>query len=158
MQKEKVQQFTLRITESNRTQLVAIMYDMIDEYFADAVAAKERDDAEEFKKNVRNADRVIKELTDILDHKYEIAGNLYSLYTYCRERLAYSLMKYDASGISEADKVLKALGQSFRELAKQDDSKPLMQNTQKVSYGVTYGKSDVSESLAAGDANRGYFA
>lgn len=157
MQKEKIRQFTLRITESNRTELIAIMYDMMEAYFEDAVAAKERDGHEEFKKNVRSADRVLKELSDILDFKYEISANLYSLYEYCRKQLAMSIVRYDLSGIEAAEKVITSLGTSFRELAKQDVSEPMMKNTQKVAYGVTYGRSDITESQTA-DMNRGYFA
>ena len=157
MQKEQIQQFTMRITAGNRTELVAIMYDMIDTYFSDAIRAKEADDHDEFQNQVRYADRVIKELMDILDFKYEIAADLYRLYQFCRKRLAYSLMKYDITGIEQAQRVLTPLGKSFRELAAQDQSEPLMSNTQKVSYGATYGKYDVSEDPSM-DPNRGYFA
>ncbi len=157
MQKDRIQQFTMRITGSNRTELVAVMYDMIDTYLADAVHARETDDHDGFQMQVRLADRVIKELMDILDFKYEISADLYRLYHFCRKRLAYSLMKYDTAGIGEAQRILTALGASFRELAKQDHSAPLMKNTQKVAYGATYGKSDIAEAPAA-DPNRGYFA
>ncbi len=157
MQKDKMQQFTMRITGSNRTELVAIMYDMIDTYLADAVSAREADHHDDFQNQVRYADRVIKELMDILDFKYEIAADLYRLYQFCRKRLAYSLMKYDTTGIEEAKRILTPLGTSFRELAKQDTSGPLMKNTQKVAYGMTYGKSDIAEDPTS-DPNRGYFA
>ena len=101
MKKEQIQQFTLRITESNRTGLIAVLYDMIDVYLKDAEQARAEDNHEEFKKNVRGADRVLKELMGALDHKYEIAGNLYSLYVWCRERLAASMVRFDISGIDE---------------------------------------------------------
>ncbi len=147
----------MRITNSNRTELVAIMYDMIDTYLADAVSARAADDHDGFQAQVRLADRVIKELMDILDFKYEISADLYRLYHYCRKRLAVSLMKYDTTGIEEAQRILTALGTSFHELAKQDTSGPLMKNTEKVAYGATYGKSDIAEAPAS-DPNRGYFA
>lgn len=157
MQKEKIQQFTMRITSSNRTELIAVMYDMIDVYLADAVSAREADDHDGFQTQVRLADRVIRELMEILDFKYEISADLYRLYHYCRKRLAFSLMKYDTTGIEEAQRILTALGTSFRELAAKDSSEPLMKNTQKVAYGATYGKSDIAEAPAS-DPNRGYFA
>lgn len=158
MQKEKMREFTVRITESNRTELVAIMYEMIEVYFEDARKAREADDREEFKKQVKNADRVVKELSDILNFKYEISRDLYSLYTYCREQLALTIVKYDTSGIDAAFAVLSKLSQSFHELAKTDDSAPMMQNTQKVAYGMTYGRTDVAENLDITGTNRGFFA
>ncbi len=157
MQKDKMQQFTMRITGSNRTELVAIMYELIDTYLEDAVSARKADRHDDFQNQVRYADRVIKELMDILDFKYEISADLYRLYRFCRKRLAYSLMKYDTTGIEEAQRILTPLGTSFRELSKQDTSGPLMRNTQKVAYGMTYGKSDIAEDSTS-DPNRGYFA
>ncbi len=158
MKKEKIQQFTLRITNSNRTELIAVMYDMIDAYFEDAAAARASDDREEFKKNVRGADRVVKELSDILDFKYEISGNLYALYTWCRKELSLTMTRYDLSGIELAKRVLTPLGESFRELAKKDTGEPMMRNAERVTAGITYGRSDVAESIDAASTNRGYFA
>lgn len=148
----------MRITESNRTELIAVMYDMIETYFDDACHAWERSDTEAFKQHVRGADRVLKELSDILDFKYEISGNLYALYTWCRQQLSLTMTKNSLSGIENAKRVLIPLGDSFRKLAKEDKSGPVMKNREKVTYGATYGRSDISENIGAADTNRGYFA
>lgn len=157
MDKEKKQIFSVRITQSNRTELVAIMYEMMDVYLKDAVSAREKDDKDSFKQNIRWTDNVINELISVLDFKYELSAYLYRLYTWCREQLARSISFYDTKGIEEAKKVLDKLGESFHKLAEMDDSSPEMKNVQKVSYGVTYGRQDINESMVS-ESNRGFLA
>ena len=46
---------------------------------------------------------------------------------------------------------------AFEEVAKQDTSEPLMENTQQVYAGLTYGKGSLNEVLMSRDEyNRGY--
>ena len=158
MNKDKIRQFTVRITESNRTELIAVMYDMMETYFDDAYQAWEHADNDAFKQHIRGADRVLKELSDILDFKYEISGNLYALYTWCRQQLSLTITRNNLTGIENAKRVLIPLGDSFRKLAKEDQSGPIMKNRETVTYGATYGRSDITESVGASDTNRGYFA
>ena len=42
MKKEKKQEFTLRITRANKTQMVVILYDMVLTYLEDAIEAFEK--------------------------------------------------------------------------------------------------------------------
>lgn len=158
MTKEKIKQFTLRITESNRTGLIEIMYDMILTYLDDATASHKENNPDAFKANIRGADRVLKELSSILNFRYEISGNLYALYTWCRQQLSLTVTRNDLFGIENAKRVLLPLGEAFRELAKKDESAPMMRNRERVTYGSTYGKSDITENIGAADTNRGYYA
>ncbi len=157
MDKEKKQRFSIRITQSNRTSLIAIEYEILDVYLMDAVEAKENNNKEVFKMNLRWADNVLKELISVLDLNYELSAYLYRLYTWCREQLALSISLYNTAGIEEAKKVLDKLGKAFHELAELDDSSPEMKNVQKVSYGMTYGRNDITESVVP-EANRGFLA
>ena len=158
MEKEIMKDYTLRISQSNRSGLVLVMYDMVETYLTDAKESLMADRDAGFKENVRNADRVLKELQDVLNFKYEISKNLYSLYSYCRKELSKSLMKHSAEGIDEAGKIITRLAQAFREAAKVDKSKPLMQNTGQVYAGITYGKSNLNENYSDGlETSRGFF-
>ena len=92
-----------------------------------------------------------------MNFSYEISGSLFGLYSFVETKIAkasYSLSKED---LEDALKVMKPLYESFKEVAKADDSLPVMQNTQKVSAGYTYGRNDVNEAISAGN-NRGFFA
>ena len=62
--------------------------------------------------------------------------------------------------IEAARKVLRKLGDSFREVAKTDKSEPVMGKTQQVYAGITYGKGlSLEETLINPDSeNRGFRA
>ena len=69
----------------------------------------------------------------------------------------FEMYRYDTEGLLEAQKLLRKLGDSFREVAKQDTSAPVMKNTETMAYGMTYGRNDVTETVTS-DANRGFLA
>ena len=53
--------------------------------------------------------------------------------------------------------VMGKLKEAFIKVAKQDNSAPVMKNTQQVYAGLTYGKGSLNEVLLTGnDSNRGY--
>lgn len=157
MQKEKIQEYTRRISQDNRSELVVTMFDIMSTYFEDAKTAFDAEDNEAFKANIRNIDKVLVQLIDSLNFKYQPADTLYSLYVYCREELANSMAKHDLEGFGHAKKVLGGLREGFAEAAKKDTSEPLMRNTEQVYAGMTYGKSDVNENYNASDTKRGFF-
>lgn len=156
MQKEKIQEYTRRISQDNRSELIVTMYDIMSTYFEDAEAAFHVDENEAFKANIRNVDKVLVQLMESLNFKYKPADTLYALYVYCREELAKSMMKHDLEGISHAEQVLSGLREGFAEAAKKDNSAPLMSNTQQVYAGITYGKNDINENYTESDNKRGF--
>ena len=46
MKKEKKQEFTLRITKANKTQMIVILYDMVLEYLKDSLESLEKESSE----------------------------------------------------------------------------------------------------------------
>ncbi len=158
MRKEKIQDFTRRISQSNRSELVVILFEMIDTYLEDASVALMEEEQLSFKENIRYADQVLQELQRILNFNYDLSRQLYSLYQYSRERLARSMMMQSEKELIEVRRNLEKLRSAFQEVAEQDHSKPLMQNTQKVSVGMTYGPKDVTEDYHSTNPNRGFFA
>ena len=156
MQKEQIQEFTRRITLSNKTGLVVVTYDIFFAYLADAKKAKEEMQWDAFKQSVRMAQKCVNELVDTLDFSYELAGELYRTYVYCKERLATALYKRSEEELIECESLMKLLYESFVKLAEADDSEPIMKNTEQVYVGYTYGRSDVNSSNPNGASNRGF--
>ncbi|MGN0482206.1 MAG: flagellar protein FliS [Lachnospiraceae bacterium] len=154
----KKHEFTRRITSSNRSELVVILYEMALEYLQDAKDAMQKAQTQDAKQQIRNADTVLKELCDCLDFQYKIAYDLYAVYTYCRRSLARAMYQNRPDGIEEAESQLKELYEAFCEVADQDQSQPLMQHTQRVYAGITYGRGELNESLQEPEAGRGFFA
>lgn len=158
MDDKKKQEFTRRISASNRGQLIVVMYDICFDYMKEAQSCLEEEKVQEGKEAIQNADRVLARLQASLDFKYPIALELYPLYTFARKELMRALYMRSTEGITHAKRVLDNLYHGFREAALQDCSEPLMLNTQQVYAGITYGKEHLNENFHEPDTSRGFFA
>lgn len=150
MKAESVKIFTRRITSANKSEIIVIIYDIIEENLALAKKALAEGDRETYRNEIKQAISFVKELLVSLDLNYEVSKNLASLYIYVSRCLNFALVSGKKEEIEAAEKVLRKLGESFREVAKTDESKPVMENTQRVYAGITYGRGlDLDETLVA---------
>ena len=145
MTDEQKKDFTRRITQANRGELVVIKYEILFAYFQDARTAHEAGNHEQFKQAVRQASVVLKDFEDTLDFKYEISSQLYAIYDYHCRQLSKAILHKSVVEIDQAEEMLRQLYEAFKEAAKTDSSAPLMQNTQQVYAGYTYGKNNLNE-------------
>ena len=156
MQKEKLQDFTLRVTQSNRSELVVVIYEIIQTYLAEGKEAFAAGDIPEYKKCLKKAQQFVCELMEALDFQYEISYQLASLYIYANKMLIRADMKKDPSLLEGVEIVINGLHKSFAEVAKQDKSAPVMGNTQQVYEGFTYGRDSMNAVFQDGSGNRGF--
>lgn len=157
MTDERKQEFTLRITQANATGLTVILYEMLLAYIDEAKEACSAGRPDELKAAVRAARRCLEELMNSINPAYEIAGNLMSLYLYVNRELLQSQIRKDIERLLRAEAVIRPLCEAYRTISVQDDSAPLMQNTQTVVAGMTYGRDCLNESMEDQGASRGYF-
>lgn len=157
MNRENIAIFTRRITNGNRSEIISVLFDMIVVDLNDAKEGINNHDQEEYMEALRHAGEVLEHLQAALNFNYDISKNLYSLYDYAKRAIAKSMYSGRDEGILEAREVIIPLKEAFEEVAKNDDSAPLMSNTQKVAAGITYGRSDVNEAIES-DGNRGFLA
>lgn len=173
MTKEWKQQFTLRITQANSTELVVILYEMLLCYLDEAEEAlkagntaeagdvvktgdaAEAGDADEFRNAVRKARGCLNELLRSLHLKYEPAPTLQQLYLFCIRRLAHAEVKRENSALEEIRKVIRPLHDAYEQIAGQNTQGPVMDNSQAVYAGLTYGRNTLTENMADQGANRG---
>ena len=152
-----MQAYSKRITQANRTELVVITYEIIIEHIKNAQISF--GNQEEFSNDLDQAQAFLKELIVSLDFEHQISYNVMSLYIFINKQLIEAKLKKSCEMLPRVQGMLESLLSSFREVSKQDNSAPLMQNTQKVYAGLTYGRDDVNEmSLASDDRNRGFKA
>lgn len=156
MQKEQIQEFTSKITLSNRSGLTVVTYEILFAYLADAKSALKEERYEDYKQVIRQAQKCISELMVTLNFSYELATELYRVYAYSKELLAKAMYKRSEAEIDECENLMRMLYTSFVEVAKTDNSAPLMKNTEQVYAGYTYGRSDVNSSSDA-NPSRGFF-
>lgn len=162
MNKEAIKTFSYRISQANRTELVVITMDMGIQYIEDAI---NNDDVADYKENLRMAKRVVDELISALDMNYDISRELFNVYMVIERYL----IKAGSCAIEEdyhseerelllntSISMLGKLRESFHQVAKQDESQALMQNTQQVYAGLTYSNMGGASETYNTEANRGF--
>lgn len=156
MTKELKQEYTLRITQANKTQLITILYEMALLYVDEAEEALTAGNRTELKNAVRRIQGCMCELMDSLHMEYEVAQNLLQLYLYVNREVAKAALYDNVENLEHVRPVLKKLAAAYKEIEAQDMTGSVMGNTQAVYAGLTYGKDTLAESMASPDANRGF--
>lgn len=157
MTKEKKQEFTMRMTQANRTELLVTIYDLFLEYMKDAKEAHEEGDMEAFRNAVNNAQPVITELVSTLDYQYELSYQLLEIYRYCNRCMAAALRDGNPAELAGAALSITNIRKAYYQLSLEDHSPALMRNSQKVYAGLTYGRGELTETMSVG-SSRGYLA
>ena len=156
MDREKQKDFVGRISQANRTGLVAITFEIIGENIKEAIKRSGDGDVPGFRKELKGAQGFLAELIRSLDYRYPISLELLRLYEYVQRILVSSEVSGKDRGLKSALGVTEGLGSAFSEIAGQDDSGNVMENTQKIYLGLTYGKGTLNESDLSSSGNRGF--
>lgn len=159
MEKDKIQEFTLRVTQASKTELVVILYDILLSDIKEANRYFIEGDLNAYSQELKHAGKCVNELMATLDYRISLSRDLLSLYSYVNKTLIAAQMKKDATLLSSVVSVITKLQVAFSEISKQDTTGPVMVNTQQVYAGLTYGKGTLNESyLNSYDQNRGFKA
>lgn len=158
MTSEKKQEYTLKITNASATGIIVILYDLAIDYIKEAKACFDSGDHEEAKVQCTNAGRVLGDLIASLDFSYGISFQLFRIYEYISKEVSMAVIKNDPGALNEQVRLLSSLRESFEKLAENDDTGPVMTNTQTVYAGLTYGKGTLNESTSYTDESRGFRA
>ncbi len=158
MDKNRQKDFARRISQANKTELVVVTYDIILEEIANAKKALEAGAAEDSRAALKSAQRFLGELMSVLDYKYSLARDLLSLYEFVQRKLVSSDIGGEDRGLDDAAKVISGLRESFAKIAPQDGSGAVMENSQNVYAGLTYGKGSLNEMNLSDGSNRGFLA
>ena len=156
MTKELKQEYTLRITQANKTQLITILYEMVLLYVDEAQEALDAGQKMEYKSAIRKIRGCIDELTASLNLDYELAHNLLQLYLYISRELVKASTHYERENLEHVRLIIGELHKAYRAIEDQDTSGPVMGNTQTVYAGLTYGRNTLTENIADSVTNRGF--
>ena len=158
MTDEAKKEFTLRISQANKTQMVVIIYEILLEHLTDARAAVLAGDKGAKRESINKVRSCINELIGSLHYEYEPAGELLELYVYCSKELVNADMHDSEESLQNMEKVMTALKDAYAVVAKQDNSPAVMGNTQAVYAGLTYGRNTLTENVSDPSGNRGFLA
>lgn len=155
MNQELKQQFTLRITQANATQLVVILYEMLLCYLDDMEDAARTQRVDTCHEAANHCRGCLNELLLSLHMAYEPALEMQKLYFFCIRRLAAAQRKCDTTAIAEIRRVIQPLHDAYEQIADQNDQGAVMNHTQTVYAGLTYGRNQLTENMTDQGANRG---
>ena len=161
MKKERIQEFAARVTQGSKTDLIVIMYDIILEDIAEArrIGAYGTKVKEEYKKELLHAARFVSELMAALDFRYRLSYELRNLYVYAHKCLTEAAFSGEMKKLSDVEDMMNGLKTAFAKVAEEDTSGPVMQNSQKLTAGLTYGRGRLNEiCVDPNDAKRGFLA
>lgn len=140
MTKEEMKEYSLRIAESSKTELIVITYDVILNYVDSAVKAYGDNDPDAVVFNLQKAKQFVNNLSSCLDFKYGISKQLLRLYIYVNNCLLKDIVKRNPVNADNVKAVISKLRESFNEISPLDNSGKVMRNSEQVYVGYTYGR------------------
>lgn len=158
MTTEEKRQFTARISQANKSELVVIVFEMFDYCIEQAENGFEKGDLQKAEKYLKSAKGCVSELRGSLDLKYEMSHNLHNIYSFVNRQLTTSIVKRKPVNLDNVKENMGKLCKAFEEVAKQDMSKSVVKNSQQVYAGLTYGKGTLNEVFMDNEAARGFKA
>lgn len=159
MEREKLQMYTARITQANRSELVVISYDLILDSMEAAKQAAKEENRIIYEEELKRIQKLLNELMGSLDYRYPIARDLMQLYSFCNRKVIEALFKKDVNALDSVKPVIEKLRIGFIGVVKEDTSPAVMENTQKLYAGLTYGKHALDEVFVNdNEVTRGYKA
>lgn len=156
MEKEKIQDFTVRITNANKTGMITILYEIGITYIDDALKSLEYGDKVGFRREIPRIRATLQELQNSLNTGTEAGKVLLKLYVFLSREISQSFMDYSAEPLLHVRKTFEKLAASYREAEKKDMTGPVMEHTEPVYAGFTYNRNSLSEDFTGRELNRGF--
>lgn len=158
MTDEQKRQFTRRITNANKTEMIVILYEMVLTYTGDASKALDNHDMEAFHREIARAKKCVKELQNSVNFENELAMNYFEIYLFLRRELSRADVSGNKTALDNVCSIVGEMHETYEKLSQADTSRSVMENAQTVYAGLTYGKNSLNESLTGQDIDRGFRA
>jgi flagellar protein FliS len=139
MKEDKVKEYSRRISQCTKTELVVITDEIIITYLNEAKELFAQGNMKEFCFSVKKAGQFIDELSGSLDMKYQVSMELMSLYVYVKKIVLQAEIRKQMDRLEEVIRIMEQLKRAFEEVAKQDTSGKMIEGSKKVYAGLTYG-------------------
>ena len=157
MTREEKDIYKARIINGNRSELIVVLYDMMFTYMNDAREYYKNDNWDEVKSTLDHIEAILRRLQEDLNHQYDIAKELYTLYQFSLTELGKCRYKKSLTYMNGVERIMKNLYVGMKAMCDVDDSLPLMQGTEKVVTGITYGRTSLQD-MNYGATSRGFYA
>ncbi len=157
MTKEAVSAYTMQISQANTSKLLCITYGIWLDFAGDSMKYYENEDYNNYKKTIKKLEKVNQEIIHMLNGNNVIARDVKAIHMFVHQKLVECILKKEPEELPRLIAMMEKLKAAFEEISKKDFDAPLMQNTQQVYAGLTYGRGTLNESMdPMGQTNRGF--
>ena len=150
MTTEEMNIYKLRITQAGIAELTLIMLEMEMQWLDEAVAAFDAEDVEGFMDCAGKAQSTQVELMNVLNVKNSVALDTYSVFAYINKMIIESKIKRQPQDLGRCRDMLAKFHKSFQAIAGTDNGGPVIEHSEKVYAGLTYGVHGLVESSEGG--------
>lgn len=150
MTEEQMDTYKMRIAQAGIAEMTTIMLEMEMQWIQDASAAYTEKKLEEFERCVDKAQSVQVELMNVMNMENPVAVDVYSVFVYINKQLIRAKIKRRPLEFERLVAMLEKYHAGFGELIKTDQGGPVMQLSEKVYAGLTYGAGGLVESSTGG--------
>lgn len=155
MTSQEINDYGVKISQANKTELIVIMYEMAIKYIDDGLESLSNNNVEEYRLNLKRSKAVINELTSVLDMSHVISFELRSLYVFMNNVLVRADIRVETDELKRVREMLVKLSKAFKKVSTEDKSGPVMENSQQLYAGLTYSKTSLNVDMY-NDVNRGF--
>mgnify|MGYP005756091807 FL=1 len=149
------EEYVAKIATASPLRLVIINFEILFDYLEKS--KKNINDDKSFDFNIFKARQFLSELRCSLDMQYEISSYLLTLYNYADRKIAKFLFSKNLKDLEDATNVLKNIMSGFEQIEEKDKT-PVMENTDTIYAGLTYGKDGRLQEFVDVKHNKGFKA
>lgn len=156
MTEEQIKDYTLRISQANYSGLAAVIVELALVQLHETMQTMDTDKKDIYQANVKKAERYVSELISSMNLQDYCGLRIARMLVDAHRNLVIARISGKHSLLQDTVTVLEELKPVFDRIAQEDHEPPVMQNTQKVYAGLTYGKHSLNEMAVDPGKNRGY--
>ena len=150
MTDEQMNAYKMRITQAGIAEMTLIMLEMEMQWMEEALMAYDKKEMSVFLDCVSKAQSTQVELMNVLNMENPVAVEVYSVFVFINKQLIRSKIKQEPLDLERCKGLLEKYHKSFKEIAKTDTAGPVMQQSEKVYAGLTYGTGGLVENSVGG--------
>ena len=150
MTTEEMNVYKMRITQAGVGELTVIMLEMEIQWINEAIDAFNKGDMDTYTSNLDKASATQVELMNVLNLDNEVSKDVYAVYIFFNKQIVNSKIKRKPQELERVVEMLKQYHESFAAIAGTDTEGPVMQQSEKVYAGLTYGNGGLVENSLGG--------
>lgn len=150
MTTEEMNVYKMRISQAGVGELMVIMLEMEMQWITEALQAYSGKDMETYTAALEKAQGTQVELMNTLNLDNPVSKDVYSVFVFFNKQLINSKIKREPQDLDRIVNMLKEYHESFSAIAGTDTSGPVMEQSEKVYAGLTYGSGGLVENSMGG--------